>query len=250
MANSIEELTSSFRTSINYSNQVLFVVTSTIISTIFICVIICILAHYTLASQKNYAANKDKQTHYLVGIGLGLGLSVTKLMVANVIAPENNWQFSNIEILSKIIPSLYSFSIIPSFLINTMSIVGVVLWSQQRVKQSITCNILAILAVTVFSHQLIVSNQGIITTPLLLGVDFIVVLAYITSIWPILKKQPLILPTMVAMTYICHIIISIKNPAFTGYNFVQLITAMTIMITSIALTTRYQNNQFVKARRR
>ncbi len=250
MANSIEELTSSFRTSINYSNQLLFVVTSTIISTIFICVIICILAHYTLASQKNYAANKDKQTHYLVGIGLGLGLSVTKLMVANVIAPENNWQFSNIEILSKIIPSLYSFSIIPSFLINSMSIVGVVLWSQQRVKQSITCNILAILAVTVFSHQLIVSNQGIITTPLLLGVDFIVVLAYITSIWPILKKQPLILPTMVAMTYICHIIISIKNPAFTGYNFVQLITAMTIMITSIALTTRYQKNQFVKARRR
>ena len=250
MINSIEELTSSFTTSINYDNQLLLLVTSSVIYTTFISVIICLLAHYTLSSQKNYTANQDKRTQYLVGIGLGLGLSVTKLMIANIIAPENNWQFSNIEILSKMIPSLYSLSIVPSFLINTMSIIGILLWSQQRAKPSIPCNILAILAIAVFSHQLIVSNQEIITSPFLLAVDFIVVLAYITSIWTIVKKQPLILPTMVAMTFICHSIISTKNPAFTGYNFVQVIAAIILIITTIVLTAHYQNNQFIKAKRR
>ena len=129
--NNIEQLSATFVSSVNYSNQAIFLAVITVIGIVITCTLICLLTHFTVTAQKNYQASHKKSDFYFVGVCFGLGLSAVKLLIANCIAPENNWQFSNISILSNQIPTLYALSLLPSYLINAMLVLGIVVLLQQ-----------------------------------------------------------------------------------------------------------------------
>lgn len=179
----------------------------------------------------------------LTGISLGLGFSATKLITANLLAPECNWQWGQVEILSQYIPQLYPIHLVPGYLLNTMNILALVIYHTTKTHRKTIHTLLTILCMSVFLHPITFTENSLMTESYFHITSMLVQILYVALIWPLIKDQPLITPFITVSATIASIFINSKNPVFIDYNIIMASTSLVLLAVALGLTVYYLRHQ-------